>query len=260
MFPDLFSIGPVTIHTYGLFVAIGFLAGLMVTVRIARTEGIPAQQVMDMGFIMIVSAIVGSRIMYILINPTHYFHRPLEILKIWQGGLVFSGGIIGVILVMAWYGRRHGLSLWKIGDLWSPAAALGQAVGRIGCFMAGCCFGKPTDVNWAVVFTHPQSLAPKHIPLHPTQLYHSLSGFIIFGILLALRRKKGFDGRILLWFLILHSTARLLVERFRGDLRGILPHTQTTLTQVVAVGILIGAVITLLILKTRAEKGHHPVS
>jgi len=254
MHPELFSIGPFTIHTYGLFVAIAFSAGLIVAARLGKAEGISSQQVMDMGFIVILAALIGSRLMYVLINVSHYIERPLDILKIWQGGLVFSGGIIAVVLTSVWYSKRHGLSLWTLGDLWAPAAALGQGIGRIGCFMAGCCYGKPTDLKWGVVFTDPQSLAPQHIQLHPTQVYSSISGLVIFLVLFTLNSRKKFKGQVLLWFLILHSTARLLIERFRGDDRGIMLGGSMTVTQLVSMLILIGAVATLITIKSRADK------
>lgn len=198
MLPDLFSIGPFTLHTYGLFVASGFFAGLMVAVKIGKSEGLSSQQVMDMGFIIILSSVIGSRVMYVLMNPSCFIHRPADVFKLWQGGLVFSGGIICVFLTMAWYVRRHHLSFFKVADLWAPAVAIGQGIGRIGCFMAGCCYGKPTDMKWGVVFTNPNSLAPLNIPLHPTQLYSSISGFIIFLILFLLHSKKKFEGQVVL--------------------------------------------------------------
>ena len=257
MFPDLFSIGPFTIHTYGLFVAGGFLAGLIVAVKIGKSEGINSQQVMDMGFIIILSAVIGSRLMYVISNWHHYSHQPADVFKLWQGGLVFSGGIILVFFSMAWYVRRHHLSYLKMGDLWAPAAAIGQGIGRIGCFMAGCCSGKPTDMQWGVVFTHPNSLAPLNISLHPTQLYSSVSGFVIFLILLLLNSKKQFEGQVLLWFLILHSTARLAIERFRGDDRGMLSCIDMTVTQLATILILVGSVVSLILIKSGAAKKTH---
>lgn len=249
MFPDLFTIGPLTIHTYGLFMAAGFFLGIIVTLELAKMEGIGPHQVMDMGFIMILSAVIGSRLMHILLNITYYTREPLAIFKIWEGGLVFSGGIIAVILAMFWYKERHDLSILKIGDLWAPGVAAGQAVGRIGCFMAGCCYGKPTTLKWGVVFTHPNSLAPTYIPLHPTQLYSSLSGFIIFFILLAIHSRKNYTGQVFFWFLILHSTARLFIERFRGDYRGLILNTGMTVTQFITIFILIAGVIALIVFK-----------
>lgn len=253
MYPDLFSIGPLTIHTYGVFMAAGFFFGMLVTLKIGGLEGIGRHQVIDMGLIIILAAIIGSRLLYILLNTGYYLENPVEIFKIWQGGLVFSGGIIGVLIAMFRYTKRRRLSLLKIGDLWAPAAALGQAIGRIGCFMSGCCYGKPTDLVWGVVFTHPNSLAPLHVPLHPTQIYSSLFGFIIFFILLKIRSKRAFEGQVFLWFLILHSTARLITERFRGDYRGLVLYTDMSITQLVTILILIAGVAALIVLKPKKD-------
>jgi phosphatidylglycerol:prolipoprotein diacylglycerol transferase len=257
MFPDLFSIGPFTLHTYGLLVAGGCFVGLMVAVKIGKSDGMSAQQVVDMGFIIILSAVIGSRVMYVIINLPYYVRQPSDIFKLWQGGLVFSGGVIFVFLSMALYVRRHHLSYLKVADLWAPSAAIGQGIGRIGCLMAGCCYGKPTDMKWGIMFTHPNSLAPLNVNLHPTQLYSSLSSFIIFLILLLLNSKKKFEGQVILWFLILHSTARLAIERFRGDERGMLSCIDMTVTQFTTLFILVGAVVSLIVIKSRADKKTH---
>jgi phosphatidylglycerol:prolipoprotein diacylglycerol transferase len=255
MYPELFSIGPLTLHTYGLLIAIGLVVGIIVASRIGKSQGIGFQKIMDMGLIIIITGIIGSRLAYVLINFSYYKTYPADIFKLWNGGLVFSGGLIAVLLVMVWYAKQTGRSLWQIGDLWAPAAAVGQAIGRIGCFMAGCCYGKPTDMPWGVVFTDPKSLAyPLNTPLHPTQLYSSFSGLIIFIILMILNRKKRFEGQVLLWFLILHSTARLLIEQFRGDDRGLIFGGSWTATQFITLIILIGSIIMLFILKPRKEK------
>jgi phosphatidylglycerol:prolipoprotein diacylglycerol transferase len=254
MHPDLFSIGPLTIPTYGFFVALGFSVALLVTVKIGKARGFESTQIMDMGFIIILCAIIGSRLGYVLLNPSPYIHHPLDIFKTWEGGLVFSGGLVFVVLVMTWYVRRHKLPFWSMADLWAPAIAIGQAIGRIGCFMAGCCYGKPTDVEWCVIFTHPKSLAPHDICLHPTQLYSSLAGFIIFAILMLLTTKKRFDGQVFIWLVILHSSARLFIERFRGDYRGLIPGTEMSVTQLITLLLLIAAVVTLFVVKSRREK------
>ena len=260
MFPELFSIGPLTLHTYGLFVAIGLVAGIFITIPIGRSLGIDFQKVMDMGLIIIITGIIGSRLAYVLMNFSYYKTNPVDIIKLWNGGLVFSGGLIAVLLVAVWYARQIGLSMWQMGDLWAPGAAIGQAIGRIGCFMAGCCYGRPTDMPWGVVFTDTRSLIPEdmlNMPLHPTQLYSSLSGFIIFIILMILNTKKRFEGQVLLWFLILHSTGRLLIERFRGDDRGLILGGAWTVTQFLTIIILIGSIIMLFILKSRRKKDLH---
>lgn len=254
MFPNLFSIGPLTLHTYGLFVALGFTAAILVTLRTGRKEGVKPQTVMDMGFLMILWGIIGSRAMYAILNFSYYSSHPLDLLKIWEGGLVFSGGIIAVAAALGWYMWRRHMSFWRTADLWAPAVALGQGIGRIGCLMAGCCYGRPTDMPWGIVFTRPESLAPLNMSLHPTQIYASLSGFIIFGVLTFLRARRKFEGQILLWFLILHSTSRLLVERFRADDRGLIPGTQMTGTQMLALIILMASVILLFTMKSRETK------
>jgi phosphatidylglycerol:prolipoprotein diacylglycerol transferase len=254
MLPDLISIGPFTIHTYGFFVALGFALGIWTAVKVGKAQGVPSPQVMDMAFVMIVCAIIGSRLFYVLINFSYYKAHPLDILKLWQGGLVFSGGLVATTAAMLWYLRRHQLSFWSTGDLWAPSLALGQAIGRIGCFMAGCCYGRPTGSSWGVGFTHPKALAPLNIPLYPTQAFEAFSGFVIFLILLFLHGKRKFEGQVFLWYLILHSTARLFVERFRGDERGLIPGTEMTSTQLVAILILLGSVVMLFILRSRWEK------
>ena len=254
MFPDLISIGPFTIHTYGFFVAVGFAVGILTAVKVGKSQGVPSQQVMDMAFVMIVWAIIGSRLFYVLINFSHYKIHPLDIIKLWQGGLVFSGGLVATAAAMLWYLRRHRLSFWSTGDLWAPSLALGQALGRVGCFMAGCCYGRPTGSSWGVVFTNPKSLAPLNIPLYPTQVFEAFGGFMIFLILLFLHGKRKFEGQVFLWYLILHSTARLFVERFRGDERGLIPGTDMSATQLVAILILVGSVVLLFILRSRWER------
>jgi phosphatidylglycerol:prolipoprotein diacylglycerol transferase len=254
MFPDLITLGTVTVHTYGLFLALGLFAGLTVAWRIKEREGIGARQVLEMASLTVFAAVIGSRGLYVIMNVSQYKIRPMDILKIWDGGFVFAGGIIFVLSILLLYARRRGLSFFKLGDLWAPAVAIGQCIGRLGCFFAGCCYGIPTDLKWGVVFTHPHSLAPLHVAMHPTQLYSAASGFAIFVVLLLLHAKKKFDGQVLLWFLILHSTARLAVERFRGDDRGVLFNGNMTTTQLAATIILVVAVITLFIVRAKRSE------
>jgi len=254
MFPDLFSIGPLTLHTYGLFLAIGFIAGLLIAVRTGKNYGINSQQIIDMGFLLILSGVIGSRIAYVLMNFSYFLKNPLDIFKMWQGGLVFSGGLLTAIVVMSFYIRHHKFNLWQVGDLWAPAAAIGQSLGRVGCFMAGCCYGRPTNVPWGVVFTNPRSIAPLNITLHPTQLYSSLINFIIFIVLMMLTAKKKFDGQVFLWFLILHSTGRLLLEKFRGDDRGVFLGTGWTMTQLIAIIILVSSISALFYMTSKIDK------
>jgi phosphatidylglycerol:prolipoprotein diacylglycerol transferase len=218
MHPILFRFGPITIHTYGVLVAFGFLLGLGLAVRQAKKKGIPSDKIVDVGFYILLSAIIGSRLFFIFINISYYIKNPLDIFKIWEGGLVFYGGILFAIPTVIWYAKKNGLALWSMADVFAPSIAIGHSIGRIGCFFAGCCYGKPADgLPWAVIFTNPQSLAPIGIPLHPTQLYESAGEFINFLILITLRRYKSFDGRLFLTYVLLYSVLRFIVEFFRGD-------------------------------------------
>ncbi len=217
MHPDLFSIGPITIHTYGVMVAIGFLLGVGLALRQARKEGIPPERISDLSFYLLLAAIIGSRIFYILLNPGPYIKNPVAILKIWEGGLVFYGGLIFAVITGVIYIKRHNLSLWQIADIFAPSIAVGHAIGRLGCFFAGCCHGRPADLPWAVTFTDPHSLAPLGIALHPTQLYEAGGEFINFFILLLLRKRQAFRGEVFWSYVILYSILRFFVEFFRGD-------------------------------------------
>jgi len=250
MHPKLFSLGPIGIHSYGLFVLIGIAVALYVAIRNGRANGISPPVIAEMGLFMAVVGVIGARLAYVLMNLTYYVSNPEEILMIWHGGLVFLGGMLLVIPALLWYLRRRHLPFWRIGDLWAPSLAIGLAIGRIGCFMAGCCYGKPTGVKWGVVFSNPDSLAPLGIPLHPTQLYSSLAGVIIFLVLMALERRKHYEGQIFLWLLILYSTARLYLERFRGDISSTIPGTEMSLTQLLALLTLITAVLGLMFRKS----------
>lgn len=218
MHPILFKIGPLTIHTYGVLVATGFLLGIALAVGQARKEGIPSDKILDLGFYVLLAAIIGSRLFFVVINAGYYLKNPIEILKIWEGGLVFYGGILFAVPVAIWYIKKNGLGIWSTGDIFAPSIAIGHAIGRLGCFSAGCCYGRPAEgLPWAITFTNPESLAKIGIPLHPTQLYESLGEFINFLILITLRRHQSFRGQLFWTYLLLYSALRFIVEFFRGD-------------------------------------------
>ena len=255
MYPVLLSTGPLTVHTYGVFVALGFLAGLAVTVFIARREGIASGSIIDMGILILAASLLGSRALYVLMNYSIYLNDPAGAIRIWEGGLVFSGGLVASVCAAAWYANSRGLPLRKTGDVWAPGIAIGQAIGRLGCFMAGCCHGRlALGYPWAVTFTDAACLAPTGIPLHPTQLYSFVAGIAIFGILLSVSSFKKYDGQVLLWFVILHSTARLLVERYRGDFRGTVFGSSMTVTQLITLLMLTVAVAALFWTKNHDRK------
>jgi phosphatidylglycerol:prolipoprotein diacylglycerol transferase len=221
MHPVLVDLGVATIHTYGVFIALAFVSALAWTWLEARRKGLDAKRIPDLAFAVFVGALVGARLLYVLLYLPHFLEHPLEILQFWEGGMVFSGGaMLGTYL--GWReARKHHLPVMPWLDAVAPGLALGEAVGRLGCFSAGCCYGQLCAMPWAVTFTDPSSLAqPLNMPLHPTQIYHSLSGLLAFGILVALRGRLKRPGQLMGLFLILFCLARFSVEFFRADYRG----------------------------------------
>ncbi|MBW2020073.1 MAG: prolipoprotein diacylglyceryl transferase [Deltaproteobacteria bacterium] len=251
MYPVLFHVGPFTLHTYGIFIAMAFLSAIALALREARRVGEDANKILDLCFYVLIAAIVGSRILYVLINWSTFRHDPFEIVRIWHGGLVFYGGFIGALITALWYIRRKGLPILKTADIMAPSIAFGQFVGRIGCFFAGCCYGRNCDLPWAVTFTHPESLAPKGVPLHPTQLYSSLNGLLIFLVLKRLMRNKGFEGQIFWTYVFLYAVTRSILEHFRGDDRGMLFGGMLSSSQFIGLIMAVIAIVMMIILRRR---------
>lgn len=238
MYPVLFKIpifGGVTIYTYGAMVALGFVAALIWITRESRRAGLDPSKAMDLAFYVIVSAIIGSRILHVFVSERQQFlENPLMLLKIWEGGLVFYGGLIAAIAVSVWYMRRHRIPVLPMTDVFAPAIALGHAVGRMGCFLAGCCYGRVVDhpAWYSIVFPeNAGSFAPTGVPLYPTQLMESLGEFSIFAFLAVLSRRKKFDGQVIAVYLMVYAILRVVIEFFRGDVvRGFLiePYLSTS--------------------------------
>jgi phosphatidylglycerol---prolipoprotein diacylglyceryl transferase len=241
MFPILYKIGPINLYTYGFFLSLGFLIAILVAGREARRLGLPEGHFYDLCFYIIVASIVGSRLLFVLLDIRHFLENPLKIFALWEGGLVFHGGLIAALVFAFFFMRRHKMPWRATLDALAVGMPLGVAFGRIGCFMAGCGFGKPADLPWAVRFTHPETLCPVQDPLHPAQLYEALLSFGIFVLVFLLRKHKRFDGQTVLTYFVLAGLARFTVEFFRASLaldpRGpeLLPGMPAT--QVVALGI-----------------------
>jgi phosphatidylglycerol:prolipoprotein diacylglycerol transferase len=224
MHPILFQFGSFNIYAYGFFIVLGFvMAVVLAALKIRKLNiGISFENIVDLFFYTVLSALIGSRLLFVLINFDVYRQHPLQIFKIWEGGLVFYGGLILAVMVAFWYMRWHRLPIWKLADLFSPLIALGLSFGRIGCFLAGCCYGNETSLPWAVVFKNPDSLARLNVSLHPTQLYDAANGLAIFFFLNWMEKRKTFDGQIFWLFLFLYSITRFFIEFLRGDPRGFL--------------------------------------
>jgi phosphatidylglycerol:prolipoprotein diacylglycerol transferase len=243
--------GPtITLHTYGLLLAIAFIAGLWVASREAKRQGLDAGRVTDMAIWVLIAGLIGAKVLLVLVDFHYYQRSPRELWSIFQSGGVFYGGLIGGALVAWWYARRHGLAGWSTADALAPGVVLGQAIGRLGCFAAGCCWGKPTSLPWAVTFTDVYASravgTPMDTPLHPSQLYESGAAFLIFAFLLWLLPRKRFDGQVALAYVALYSAVRFGLEFLRGDPeRGSWFGGALSTSQVIAVVLLLGTAVLL---------------
>jgi phosphatidylglycerol:prolipoprotein diacylglycerol transferase len=255
MHPILFHIGSFNLYTYGLFVALGFMTAIWVSKKNAAPHGISPETITDIFFVILFSAFVGARLLYVLINFDGFKNNLIDIFKVWNGGLVFFGGFCMAVIVTAVYLKLKHLNIWKTADLIAPGVALGHAVGRIGCFFAGCCYGKECDLPIAVKFTNPDSLAPLGVYLHPTQLYSVFSNLVLFFILSGLQKRKKFNGMVFLSYIMLYSLFRSIIEFFRGDFRGNFFFEFISMSQ--GIGLLVSMIALILLIKL-SRSSHDP--
>ena len=259
MYPELFRIGEFTLHTYGVLLATAFMLALVVAARLAARDGLPRERIYDLGLWLLLAAIIGSKLLLLAVE-SEYRADPLKLLSLdfLRSGGVFYGGFLAAVAVAFVLVRRFKLPWWKTADAFAPAIALGQAVGRQGCFAAGCCWGKPTSSSLLGVQFSERGRevtgVPAGVDLHPTQLYESFAALAIFLLLVWLHRRKKFDGQIVLLYGALYGAVRFTVEFFRddprGDLFGITSATGLSTSQLIS--IVVGAAsVTLLVLRWR---------
>lgn len=225
MHPLLFEFGGFPIYSYGVLLAAAYLSGLWLAVRRARARGLDGDRVMDLGIWVIAAALIGAKLLLLLVDFDYYSRNPGELLGVFRSGGVFYGGLIAAILVAFWYMRRSKLPLWHTFDAFAPGIALGHVVGRLGCALAGCCYGRPTSLPWAITFTNPLAAdnvgTPLDVPLHPTQFYEAGAELLILVLLLTTeRRGRPFPGRTFWGYILLYAISRFVIEIFRGDPRG----------------------------------------
>lgn len=254
MHPILLDLGFFSIKTYGFLIATGFLIGILIAKSEAKRLNVDPQIILDLAFYIIVGAIVGSRLFFVGTRFGYYRQHPLDIFKVWEGGLVFYGGFILAAIICIWMIRKNGLKVWQTLDIFAPALAIGVCFGRLGCFSAGCCYGKPCDLPWAVTFTNPQSLAILNTPLHPTQLYSSLGALVTFIIIYSFRKRKSFDGQLTLIWIFMYSGFRSIIEFYRGDFRGTISSEQISVTHILAFVLALSSLIALIVMKVRSSK------
>ena len=221
MHPILFELGPLSLRSYGLLVALAFYSGLQLARWAAHRRGISDVFILDLCLVLILSGLLGARLFYVALNATYFLSKPWDIFKVWEGGLVFYGGFLGAAAAGVFFARLRHQSVGIVADCIAPALALGQAVGRLGCFFAGCCYGRPTTHFWAIQFKDPAALAPLGIDLHPVQLYESaLCLALAAGLWLLFKRYPKSNGRVFWIYVIAYGVLRFFLEGFRGDDRG----------------------------------------
>ena len=223
--PKIFGLGPITVYSYGVLLAAAYLLGLKFAMVRARGRGLDQTRVLDLGIYIIISALIGAKLLLLFTNLRSFLADPHELLSlVWSGG-VFYGGLILAVIVAILYIRRIGLPLWTTCDVFAPGIALGHIIGRFGCFFAGCCYGKPTSVPWAITFTDPFTAAnvgtPLNVPLHPTQLYEAAAEALILRLLLVTEsRGRRYPGRTFWLYVFLYGISRYIIEIYRDDPRG----------------------------------------
>lgn len=238
MYNDLFSIGPVTIHGYGLMIGIGIVLAFIAGTYLAKKKGIDADELFNLTTISVIGGFACAKVLFCIIEWDSFVKNPLGTLG--SSGFVVYGGIIGGILLCALYCKIKKLPFWKYFDTVLPAVAIAQGFGRIGCFLAGCCYGRETDSFVGIAY-HNSKFAPNDVKLIPTQLFSSAGCFIMAAVLFAYSRKERKDARTGALYLIMYSIGRSVIEYFRNDYRGAIGILSTS--QFISIFILIAGII-----------------
>jgi len=249
MHPVLFDLplgplGSFTVGTYGLFYALGFLLALRLAVFYARRDGIEAGRILDLGIVGLLAGFVGAKLLLYALDLRYYLADPMRMVQNLRSAGVYYGGLGLAVLAGVVYVRRQGLPLGKVADLAAPALSLGQAIGRIGCFLAGCCYGRACDLPWGVTFRDPRAAdltgVPMGVSLHPTQLYHATADLVTLAVAMLLMKRRRFDGQVFWTWLLLYAALRAIVEHWRGDLaRGVFFDGRLSTSQIISIPIVV---------------------
>src|SRR6476659_2111118 len=261
MYPEIIRIGSFPINTYGVFLAIAFLCAILIATRLAARDGLPRERIYDLSLWMLLGGLVGSKILMFFTEPEYRDH-PLQLISLdfLRSGGVFYGGLLGAIITGYFLMKRYKLPWWKTADACAPGIALGNFFGRLGCFSAGCCWGKPTTLPWGVKFTelgHEITGVPIDVRLHPTQLYESFAMLFVFGFLLLLHKRRVFSGHVILFYALLYSMIRFTIEFWRddprGDIFGLTSLTGLSTSQLISIVVGIAALILLIVRRRRVQ-------
>jgi phosphatidylglycerol:prolipoprotein diacylglycerol transferase len=260
MHPLLFEINlgfaKIPLHTYGFLIAIGFLCGIWTVRTLSVRSKMDPDINADLAFWLLMWGFIGARILFIFTRFEYFMENPLDMLKVWEGGLVFFGGLIAATGYAVFFIRKHKLNVWKMMDVLLPGVTIAHAFGRVGCLSAGCCYGRPTDMPWGIKLN--SELVDeqfRNIPLHPTQIYESLSLFILFAGLLYIFKHKKFDGQVGLTYFVLYPIIRSIIEIYRGDsIRGFVIDGVLSTSQFISILVFAAALAVLMFRLKQAER------
>jgi len=248
MYPDIMNLGPLTLHSYGLFISIGFAFGIVLALYRASKINMDASLILDMSIYAIISAIVGSRIFYIIVNYPEYLKNPIKVFYIHKGGLVFYGGLIGALATLSYYMIKHKLEYLKVADLLIVCLPLGHFFGRIGCFLNGCCYGAHTTAPTGIIFPNLRD----NVMRHPTQLYESAFCLSAFFLLLLIEKYiKKTEGVLFVSYIYMYSAWRFSIEFLRDDDRGAFLLGLSPSQNISLLGFLFASIFLYLIIKNR---------
>jgi len=266
MYRILFTIGSFRIYSYGVMVALAFITAILLAMKEAKRSGENPERVLDISLYVILGALIGGRLGYIIFHLDYYLENPIKILYFRQGGLAFLGSFILAFILGAWYVSRNKLSFWKYTDIAAPSVAIGIGIGRIGCFLNGCCYGLVSEkygLKFSALDMPPVYLQQLNdgliasgssytLPVIPTQIYSSLfDGFIIFFILHWMKKYKKYDGFLMLSFFILYSISRFNIEFFRFYENNFKVFNLLTTTQTILLGVVLVSLVSMNILKKK---------
>ncbi len=261
MHPLLFELhlGGLTIpfHTYGLMIAIGFVLGVVTVRKLAIRAGMDPDQCADLAFWLLLLGFVGSRVLFILTRLPYFLSNPLDMFKVWEGGLVFFGGLLLSTGYAVWYFKKFKLNAWKMIDVLSPGLVIAHAFGRLGCLSAGCCYGRPTAAPWGIrLDSELVDFSLRGIPLHPTQLYEFTALLLLYFGLIQVFKHKKIDGQVGLTYFMTYPLIRSVIEVFRGDsIRGFVLEGILSTSQFISALVFLVALLVLnLRLKTAARQ------
>ncbi len=238
MHPILFKIGPFTIYTFGVMVALGIVFAYLILMKLAEKENMDKNDVSDLMIWTVVSGFIGARVFFFLYNP-QYLSSPWRIFYFWEGGLVWYGGFLFGFVTALYLSKKKNIPVWKIADIAVIAGEVGLAFGRIGCTMAGCCYGKECHSQLAIVFKDPHSAAPLNVPLYPTEPVSSVANFLIAFVLYLLYKRRKASGEIFGFYFVFYGIFRFLIEFWRAtpkEYLGFLSNNQVLSVFMVTIG------------------------